>query len=139
MMYLMVSNLSLRSLSLAYLTTPLSSSIFLTIELNPSLVFSLSLSDALRLFPRYFHHPNRELSLPCIYMAVYLFSLQISMSSPFSINLKFLASLMAAAILVQNSALASSNKPPALYLRALSHFFLIPSISSLCPYHINPN
>ena len=111
MMDVMASDLTLRSLSLAYLTTPLSSSIFLTIESNLSLVFSLSLSDNLGLFPIYFHYPNREFILPSISMVVYSCSLWISSSSLYVPDLKLLALLMAAAILVQFFSLASSNRP----------------------------
>ena len=74
-----------------------------------------------------------------ISMAVYSCSLRISSLSLFAPDLQLLASLMAAAILVRNFSLASSNYPSSLYLRALSYLSLITSIFSLVPYPINPN
>ena len=67
----MASYLVLRSLSLASLVIPSTSLLCFLIDSDLSLALSLSLSDALRIFPIYFYYPNRELSLPSISMDVY--------------------------------------------------------------------
>ena len=59
MMPPMALELALTSLSLASLITPLDLSICLTIDSALSLTLSLYFSDALNIFPIYFHYLNR--------------------------------------------------------------------------------
>ena len=135
----MISDLASKSLPLASITIPSVLYVWLAIDSALSLTFSLSLLDYLRIFPRYFHYFNRELSLTSTSIDVYYSFLWISLASLFATYLQLLASLMTASILVQNLALTSSNLLSSLCLRYLSYLYLISSISYLVPYRINPN
>ena len=129
--------MALHSISLYSLTIPSDSLIVLTIYSALSLALYLSLSDSLRLFLISLRHPNRESNAPPRSMYVNSFSLWLSLESFFASNLKLLASLMAALILVQMLAFFSSNLSNPLHMRYLSYGSLIPSISSLLPYSLN--
>ena len=135
----MALGLALLSLPLASITITLSSYILLTRKPALSLVSPLSISAALSLCPIPVCYPNRESIPPSISMYVNCRSLRISSASLFVFNFHLLTSLMVALILVWNFSLAPYKSSDDLYLRALSHRYLIPYIFSLVTYCINHN
>ena len=104
-----------------------------------SLEFYLSLSETLRILPRYLHYHKSKLILPSISTTIHSCSLRISSASLFAPYFQLLASLIAAVTLVRNLDLASSNYSSSFYLKALSYLSIIPHIFYLVPYNINPN